>query len=95
VRQNRLVQLRITIKDTPGGLAGLLDRVARARANVLHLNHDRTFTDAAFWQVQVGLTLETRSRQHIEELISDLRSHGYEEVEEVRSRPLPPTLPGP
>ena len=87
--QHRLVRLRITIKDRPGGLSDLLDVVAEQEANVLHIHHDRVFTDTAFWQVEARLTLETRNREHIEELITALQAAGYGRIEELSTRLVP------
>ena len=89
LKQHRLVRLRITIKDRPGGLSDLLDVVAEQGANVLHIHHDRVFTDTAFWQVEARLTLETRNREHIEELIAALHAAGYEHIEELSTRLVP------
>jgi threonine dehydratase len=89
LKQHRLVRLRITIKDRPGGLSDLLDVVAEQGANVLHIHHDRVFTDTAFWQVEARLTLETRNREHIEELIAALRAAGYGRLEELSTRLVP------
>ena len=89
LKQHRLLRLRITIRDRPGGLSALLDVVAEQGANVLHIHHDRVFTDTAFWQVEARLTLETRNREHIEELIAALRAAGYERMEELSTRLVP------
>ncbi len=72
LRQHRLVRLRITISDRPGGLARLLDLVAGEKANILHIHQNRVFTEAAFWEVDAELILETRNRQHIDQLLQAL-----------------------
>lgn len=89
LKQHRLVRLRITIKDRPGGLSDLLDVVAEQGANVMHIHHDRVFTDTAFWQVEARLTLETRNREHIDDLIAALGAAGYEDIEELSTRLVP------
>jgi threonine dehydratase len=89
LKQHRLVRLRITIKDRPGALSDLLDVVAEQGANVMHIHHDRVFTDTAFWQVEARLTLETRNREHIEQLIAALQAAGYEHIEELSTRLVP------
>ncbi len=86
LRQHRLVRLRITISDRPGGLARLLDLVAEQEANVLHIHQNRVFTDAAFWQVEAELILETRDREHVDTLLGALRRAGYDRVEELDRR---------
>jgi threonine dehydratase len=94
LRQSRLVRLRITVPDRPGGLANLLHLVAGAGANLLQAHHQRVFTSSSFWQVDVELTLETRSREHIDDLLDALRGAGYRQFEELGVRLVPgPRLP--
>lgn len=81
VRQNRLVQLEITIRDTPGGLAGLLSLLAEREANVVHVHHERRFGKSAFFEVQVHVSVETKSREHVEEILAALREAGYGQVQ--------------
>ena len=89
LRQHRLVRLRITISDRPGGLARLLDLVADAEANVLHIQQQRVFTEASFWQVDAELILETRNRKHVDELIAALKNGGYENFTELDRKIVP------
>lgn len=80
VRQHRFTRLRFTISDRPGGLAAALAIVARCGANVLHIQHNRFFTDASFWETEVELTLETRDQAMVEELLRALVEAGYRNV---------------
>ncbi len=89
LRQHRLVRLRLTISDRPGGLARLLDTVAAQQANILHIHQNRVFTEAAFWEVDAELILETRNREHIDELLAALGAAGYAHVEEIDRRIIP------
>ncbi len=90
VKQSRLVRLRISIKDRPGGLAALLQIIADHEANVLHIHHNRIFTRDAFWKTEVEVTLETRDHNHIQELLAVLSEAGYNDIEELGLRILPP-----
>ena len=89
LQQHRLVRLRITLSDRPGGLARLLDLVAEQEANILHIHQNRVFTEAAFWEVDAELILETRNREHIDQLLAALRSADYPHVEEIDRRIIP------
>jgi len=89
LRQHRLVRLRITISDRPGGLASLLELVAEQEANVLHIHQNRVFTEASFWQVDAELILETRNREHIDRLLAALEEAGYPHIEELDRRIIP------
>jgi threonine dehydratase len=77
-RQGRLVQLRISISDQPGGLAALLRLLAEREANVLRVHHDRVFARSSFWEVRVQVALETKNRDHVEEILAALDGAGYE-----------------
>ena len=80
VRHHRFSRLRFTISDRPGGLAAALAVVARCGASVLDLEHNRFFTDASFWETEIEVTLETRDKAMVDELIRALREAGYRNI---------------
>ncbi|HYE94157.1 MAG TPA: ACT domain-containing protein, partial [Terriglobales bacterium] len=78
VKDGRMVRLAVLLRDRPGALARLTALVAEARANVVHIEHDRAFAHwTAIGETEVALTLETSGRDHIEELLARLRAAGY------------------
>ena len=83
VKDGRLVRLRVMLRDRPGELARLTAAIAEARANILHIEHDRAFSHAAIGETDVELTLETSGRAQIEALVGRLEAAGYR-VEEQR-----------
>ena len=80
-----LVRLAVMLRDRPGALAQLTGLVAEARANVLHIHHDRAFSRARVGETEVELTLETSGREQIEAIKRHLAQAGYV-VEEVTRR---------
>ena len=85
VKDGRLVRLSVLLPDRPGALARLAALVADQRANVVHIEHDRAFARwTAIGETEVELTLETSGRDHIDRLLSQLRTAGYR-VEEQHS----------
>jgi threonine dehydratase len=88
VRHHRFSRLRLTIQDRPGALAAALAIVARCGANVLRIHHNRFFSEASIWETEVELTLETRDRRQVEELLAALRAAGYTRIEEAALRLL-------
>ncbi|MBI2016261.1 MAG: threonine ammonia-lyase [Candidatus Rokubacteria bacterium] len=84
VKDGRLVRLRVMLRDRPGELARLTAAIAEARANILHIEHDRAFSHAAIGETDVELTLETSGRAQIEALVGRLEAAGYR-VEEQRA----------
>src|SRR5262249_55194199 len=62
VKDGRIVRLAVMLRDRPGARARLAELVAAARANVLHINHDRAFSRARLGETEVEITLETSGR---------------------------------
>jgi threonine dehydratase len=84
VKDGRLVRLGVLLRDRPGELARLTALIGEARANVVHIEHDRAFARwAGIGETEVELTLETSGRDQIEHLLARLRAEGYR-VEERR-----------
>lgn len=77
VQSGRVLRLRVVLPDVPGALAGLLAEAAAARANVLHIRHDRGLTDLPVDLTRVGLELETRGADHGREVCRALTAAGY------------------
>src|SRR6266542_3013553 len=88
VKDGRLVRLGVLLRDRPGGLARLTALIAEARANIVHIEHDRAFARwAGIGETEVELTLETSGREHIGALLARLQAGGYR-VEERRIEPM-------
>ncbi|HET7682137.1 MAG TPA: threonine ammonia-lyase [Marmoricola sp.] len=73
----RYLQLQVRIPDLPGGLARLLTELADAGANVLEVIHERTSSSLSVDEVEVRLQLETKGREHADDVVGRLREHGY------------------
>src|SRR5436309_11734070 len=84
VKDARLVRLSVILRDQPGALARLAALVGEARANILHIEHERAFSRAAIGESRVELTLETSGREQIEIVKRRLIESGYR-VEERRA----------
>jgi threonine dehydratase len=83
VKDSRLVRLSVVLRDQPGALARLAALVGEARANILHIEHERAFSRAAIGESRVELTLETSGRKQIDVVKQRLIEAGYR-VEERR-----------
>ncbi len=73
----RRVRVFTRVPDRPGALAELLNLVAQARANLVSLEHVREAVSLNVRETGVELTLETRGREHTEELRRALVDAGY------------------
>jgi threonine dehydratase len=74
----RYLQFRVRVPDRPGNLARLLADCAAIDANVLEVEHIRTGTAITVVEVEIGLQLETRGREHCDEVLRALRGKGYQ-----------------
>ncbi|HEX2092642.1 MAG TPA: pyridoxal-phosphate dependent enzyme, partial [Longimicrobiaceae bacterium] len=78
IRDGRLTHLRVRVKDRPGALASLTALLAKRGANVIGLEHRRGVHGLWLTEAEIDLTLETRGREHIQELVAVLAREGYQ-----------------
>ncbi|HSP77648.1 MAG TPA: threonine ammonia-lyase [Myxococcaceae bacterium] len=83
VKDGRLVRLVVRMPDRPGMLARLTAELAQQGANVVEIYHNRAFNKVGLGEVTVEVTLETRGRSHIEELMGNLAQKGWQAAEET------------
>ena len=75
VHRGRLMRLRVRLADVAGALASLLSVVAKAKANVVEVHHDRAF-GTELGETWVELVLETRGFDHVEDVKQALTAAG-------------------
>ena len=73
----RLTRFTAIISDHPGGLARFAAVVADEGANIVDIEHDRTFSRADITQVGIICVVETRDSQHVERLRDRLDIEGF------------------
>jgi threonine dehydratase len=80
-RHETLVGRRIVVltrvPDRPGALAGLLDCVAEAGANMVEVSHLREGVDLHVRETAVQLIMETRGKEHAAEVLDAIARGGY------------------
>jgi threonine dehydratase len=91
--QGRIAILRTTIEDRPGELNQLLTCIAELKINVREMNYLSTMQALPVQHVEVTLTLETRDRQHVEQLLAALHQQGYTPTE-IRGPSMKPVRQG-
>ena len=78
----RLASLSVVVRDRPGYLNEVTGVVAIQGANVLHIEHTRAFGDIAVGQVVIEMRIESRGREHVAGIVTELQALGHR-VEEV------------
>jgi len=75
-KDGRMVRIRSFMRDRPGELARICRHVADIGANILDVAHNRAFANLEVGGVEIELTLETRGREQVEELLDILVKDG-------------------
>ena len=78
VRDGRRLRVRVTLPDYPGALEGLAARIAKANANIVETLHNRAHYGVSLTETAIDITMETRGREHVTEILRVLEEAGYE-----------------
>jgi len=78
VRAGRLARIRVNARDTPGVLARITAVVAEAGANIDEVHHQRAFSTLSAQSVEVELVIQTRNREHVQDVVRALVAAGFE-----------------
>lgn len=77
VQDGRLIRLRIHLLDRPGALADLTAIISQHRANIVDTLHNRAYYGVNLGDTVIDITMETRGREQVEELLLALTATGY------------------
>jgi threonine dehydratase len=79
-RDGRIVAFRLTIPDRPGVLGPIATLLGELGANILEVDHHRLFLDIPAKGAKVDVTVESRDRDHTDEIMRALDRAGYQPV---------------
>jgi threonine dehydratase len=77
-RDHRIVSFRLTLPDRPGLLGQIATRLGELGANILEVDHKRLFLDVPAKGTRLDVTVETRDREHAEQIIDAMETDGYQ-----------------
>ena len=77
VQDGRMILLRIHLLDKPGALAELTTLLASHRANIVNTLYNRAYYGVNLGDTAIDITLETRGREQVAELLGALTAGGY------------------
>lgn len=90
IRTGRLTRLIVEMRDPPSALAELTGCLAELNANIEKISHQRAFTNLPVQTVEVELVVQTRSHDHVREVMDALARKGFgAKLELACSRCLP------
>ena len=76
-KSGRICEIETKVTDKPGSLLKLLQVVADTGANVVKVNHERESEYSDVREVLVSMVLETKGRDHVDQLRMTLEDNGY------------------
>jgi threonine dehydratase len=77
VQDGRLIRLRIHLLDKPGALRELTDIIATHRVNIVDTLYNRAYYGVNLGDTAIDITMETRGRDQVNELLNALTAAGY------------------
>jgi threonine dehydratase len=77
VQDGRMILLRIHLLDKPGALADLTKLIAAHRVNIVNTLYNRAYYGVNLGDTAIDITLETRGREQVAELLGALTAAGY------------------
>jgi threonine dehydratase len=77
VQDGRMIRLRIHLLDKPGALAELTKLIANYRVNIVDTLYNRAYYGVNLGDTTIDITLETRGREQVQELLTALDDGGY------------------
>jgi threonine dehydratase len=78
VKSGRIGVFEVTVEDVPGTLHSVTKIIADHRGNILGVFHDRLAPETPLGKTRVGFTVETRGSGHLDEIIDDMTTKGFE-----------------
>ena len=90
-REQRIVNVRVTIDDRPGVLARISAIIGETGANILEVAHSRMFLDVSAKGAELEFMLETRDAGHVDDVAKALEAAGFKVPCWMRpeARPMP------
>jgi threonine dehydratase len=77
LQDGRMIRLRIHLLDKPGALAELTKLIAKHQANIVDTLHNRSYYGVNLGDTVIDITMETRGREHVNQLLAALTAEGY------------------
>jgi threonine dehydratase len=77
LQDGRIIRLRIHLLDKPGALKDLTELIARHRVNIVDTLYNRAYYGVNLGDTAIDITMETRGREQVDELLAALGAAGY------------------
>ena len=80
IARGRIFTVSVQLPDRPGELVRVSQVIAEARGNVIRLDHNQFVSINRNAAVELKITMEAFGHEHKEQIIAELKKHGYNPV---------------
>jgi threonine dehydratase len=77
LKSHRKMKLTVTLVDKPGSLMRFTEILQELNANIVHIAYDRTSTSLDYGDANVTVHMETKGKEHQNEIRTALKKEGY------------------
>ncbi|MBD3841974.1 MAG: threonine ammonia-lyase [Campylobacterales bacterium] len=77
VKSSRKINLQVTLIDKPGSLKMLTSIFEKLNANIVQIDYDRDSVALDFGDANVTIGLETKGKEHQDQIRAELKTAGY------------------
>ena len=77
----RYMTIKVRVPDSPGNLARILAAVQEVHANIVEVDHNRMDPSLGVDEVEIDIHVETRGRDHSQEVLLKLIEQGFSAIE--------------
>ena len=77
LKSHRKMKVTVTLIDKPGSLMRFTQILQELNANIVHISYDRTAISLDYGDANVTVHMETKGKEHQEEIMKVLKSEGY------------------
>ena len=78
IKSHRKMTIIVTLVDKPGALMNLTEILRKANANIVKIDYDRFSTKLDYGDTAITITLETKGKDHQEDIAYALKNAGYD-----------------
>ncbi|MEA1982326.1 MAG: pyridoxal-phosphate dependent enzyme, partial [Campylobacterota bacterium] len=77
LKSHRKMKVTVTLVDKPGSLMRFTQILEELNANIVHISYDRTSISLDYGDANVTVHMETKGKEHQEEIRGTLKNEGY------------------
>ncbi len=77
LKSHRKMKVTVTLVDKPGSLMRFTEILQGLNANIVHIAYDRTSTSLDYGDANVTIHMETKGKEHQDEIHAALKKEGY------------------